>query len=580
MRAALTHLRTLLEHIAGASLTPVFDAGRVLGNDAGTTRRYASGGPTWTVTEPACKARARELRESGRVFYREKYRRHFDNIVDPTARWFKSMAEDPLNKTLTRDLLFDSEGNLQSKKTLWEDVRGVILPTLVDKVSYIPIPRVEYTDDALDLVVENQTLSERHLFPNIVELEAHDFVRFSPYEAQSKGDKHRHEATFTFAQMHADMRDVAFEFRTKSGPIKMRDLGLADVLLGGQGLIINYGAFRRLWVLLLFCLTYTGDAHLIRRHAFCLPRGAPSATRSTICCTRPSSSFKPLATRLIKKQIKKALEDAIRTGFDLWACGIGSLSLLRAVPEGTRVARGAGVGEGRRGRGGRGGLPPRAAQEALLPRYFAHVHPSLATDAGELPVHAISCFMRRTGSLTSSANSYGPSMRCSPRAVATRSWWCSMGCSKSGSLRFPPIPPAVHAGGEVATSIVGPSLPSFQSPSYHKIMHNVDIAAAGFGSFNYEFYLLWIVTSGSTLFLPGLRALLYRLLVVHIAGASRSTETDEASACAIEGTVRMVGDGAVRWSMTSSEAAGAGPEWVTERVQVGDIGSAIDIIGL
>ncbi|KAJ7479323.1 hypothetical protein B0H11DRAFT_1916326 [Mycena galericulata] len=33
------------------------------------------------------------------------------------------------------------------------------------------------------------------------------------------------------------------------------------------------------------------------------------------------------------------------------------------------------------------------------------------------------------------------------------------------------------------------------------------------------------------------------------------------------GTVRMVGDGAVRWSMTSSEPAGADPEWVTESVQ-------------
>lgn len=51
------------------------------------------------------------------------------------------MADDPLNQRfagdwarLTRDLLFDSEGNLQFKKQLWEDVRNVILPTLVDKV--------------------------------------------------------------------------------------------------------------------------------------------------------------------------------------------------------------------------------------------------------------------------------------------------------------------------------------------------------------------------------------------------------------------------------------------------------------
>jgi tryptophanase len=32
-------------------------------------------------------------------------------------------------------------------------------------VGYIPIPRAEYTDDHLDLVIENLTLSGRNLFP-------------------------------------------------------------------------------------------------------------------------------------------------------------------------------------------------------------------------------------------------------------------------------------------------------------------------------------------------------------------------------------------------------------------------------
>ncbi|KAJ7494254.1 hypothetical protein B0H11DRAFT_930182 [Mycena galericulata] len=324
LRAALTHLRTLLERIAGAPLAPIFDAARVLAKDAGNDEALRQ---WWTdvdayvrkvllqagyVTEPACNTRARELRDSGRVFYREKYRGHFDNVVDATAGWFKSMGEDPLNKTfaedwarLTRDLLFDSEGNLQFKKTLWEDVRGVILPTLVDKVGYIPIPRVEYTDDSLDLVVENLTLSGRHLFPNIVELEAHNFVRFSPYEAQSKGDKHRHEATFTFAQMHADMRDVAFEFRTKSGPIKMRDSGLADVLLGGQGLTATV------------TLTSSPDTRSVFRVG--RVRVKVGSLKFSIRDSKHDllyKTFKPLATRLIKKQIKKALEDAIRTGFE------------------------------------------------------------------------------------------------------------------------------------------------------------------------------------------------------------------------------------------------------------------------
>jgi hypothetical protein len=45
--------------------------------------------------------------------------------------------------------------------------------------------------------------------------------------------------TLTFGQMQADMRDVAFYFRKKTG-IKMSDSGLADVVLGREGLTIGF----------------------------------------------------------------------------------------------------------------------------------------------------------------------------------------------------------------------------------------------------------------------------------------------------------------------------------------------------
>ncbi len=47
---------------------------------------------------------------------------------------------------------------------------------------------------------------------------------------------HRHEIQLTFGQMQADMRDVAFYFRKKSGIPKLKDSGLADVVIGGEGL--------------------------------------------------------------------------------------------------------------------------------------------------------------------------------------------------------------------------------------------------------------------------------------------------------------------------------------------------------
>lgn len=97
--------------------------------------------------------------------------------------------------------MFDSEGNLKYKPELWMDVRKVILPSIIDqvrfdalmirimcligslKVGYVPIPRIEYTDDMIDLVIENLALSGRNLFPNFVSIEAHNFVKFSPYNA-------------------------------------------------------------------------------------------------------------------------------------------------------------------------------------------------------------------------------------------------------------------------------------------------------------------------------------------------------------------------------------------------------------
>ena len=63
------------------------------------------------------------------------------------------------------------------------DIRKVILPSIIDQVGYVPIPRIEYTDEALDLVIENLALSGRNLFPNLVSMEAHNYVRFSPYNA-------------------------------------------------------------------------------------------------------------------------------------------------------------------------------------------------------------------------------------------------------------------------------------------------------------------------------------------------------------------------------------------------------------
>jgi hypothetical protein len=69
-----------------------------------------------------------------------------------------------------------------------------------------------------------------------VTVEAHNFIKFSPYSAIT--DEKHHEFTLAFGQIQADMQDIAFYFRRKTG-IKVANSRLADVDFGG-GLTVNF----------------------------------------------------------------------------------------------------------------------------------------------------------------------------------------------------------------------------------------------------------------------------------------------------------------------------------------------------
>ncbi|KAI0279401.1 hypothetical protein BGY98DRAFT_968754 [Russula aff. rugulosa BPL654] len=317
LRTSTTQIRTLLERFAnGKSMDIIIEPINQLIDDAKNDeefRQWFQSVDAYTrklllepgyVLEPACNSEGRQVRESGRRFYSEKYKAHFDRLFDSIGTWFSSMGEDPLNKRfgddwarLTRDLLFDSEGSLKFKPELWMDIRKVILPSIVDRVGHIPIPRIEYTDESLDLVVENLTLQGSNLFPNIVSIEMQNFLKFSPYNAID--DLGHHEFTMTFGQIQADMRDVAFYFRKKTGIPKLSDSGLADVLLGGQGL--------------------TATVHLSSVFKVKSVRVKVDSLKFSIRDSKHDILYKTLrllASNLIKKQIQKAVADAITTGME------------------------------------------------------------------------------------------------------------------------------------------------------------------------------------------------------------------------------------------------------------------------
>lgn len=324
LRQATTDLRTLLERFAnGRSIDGILDAINALYANADRDeelRDWFKSVNSYTrkvlleagyVLEPLCNTHGKEIRESGRRFYDDKYKDHFDNLFNNISDFFEQMGEDPLNKRfgedwarLTKHLLFDSEGSLKFKPALWGDIRKVILPTLIDQVGYIPIPRIEYTDDSFDLVIENLTLSGKNLFPNIVTLEAKNYFKFSPYNII--GDASSHDITLHFSQIQADMRDVAFYFRKKTGIPKLSDSGLADVVVGGEGVSVT--------------------AHIVSsskdKTSVFNVKSINVKVDSLKFSIRDSKhdflykTLKPLATGLVKKQIQKAIHDGVRTGLE------------------------------------------------------------------------------------------------------------------------------------------------------------------------------------------------------------------------------------------------------------------------
>ncbi|CAH7690415.1 hypothetical protein BY996DRAFT_8551141 [Phakopsora pachyrhizi] len=317
---AQREMRTLLERFAnGSSMQPIFDAINQIYSDAQNDPelkewfksldnyvRKVLQEPGY-VMKDSCDKAGREINESGKRFWSHKYASHRQNLFDEIEKFFVSYAEDPLNirfgknwKNLTKNLFLNSEGSLTLKTHLWEDITSVILPSLLKHIGYIPIPRIEYTDEHLDLVIENLTLEGQNLLPNVVELEIRNYFKLSAYEKISNANKH--SFWISFNQVQADLRDVAFYVHKKSGFPKIKDSGLADVVISGDGV--------------------SGKVHIesseARDRVFAVKDVKIKVNKLSFGIRDTKHNFlystlKPLAQSLVKKQIAKAIEDGIRS---------------------------------------------------------------------------------------------------------------------------------------------------------------------------------------------------------------------------------------------------------------------------
>ncbi|KAI1451159.1 hypothetical protein F5Y02DRAFT_18704 [Annulohypoxylon stygium] len=181
----------------------------------------------------------RHLYDQGNYLLREKYRSHTDRIVDEVKFLANQFDQDPQNKAfgsslekLFNDLGNDELGKATFKPHLVKDLTDVIIPAIFEKVAYIPIPRIEYSDPEFDVVVENLVLESDNFMPNVLEVASDNYWRFGRKKIASK-NKNTIDVKVMGIQM--DLRDVSFYLKRKQGFPSITDTGVANIKMGGDG---------------------------------------------------------------------------------------------------------------------------------------------------------------------------------------------------------------------------------------------------------------------------------------------------------------------------------------------------------
>ncbi|RMZ76849.1 hypothetical protein DV738_g4718, partial [Chaetothyriales sp. CBS 135597] len=186
------------------------------------------------------------LQDKGHYLARERYRSQFDHVLDEFKFFNHQFEQDPQNRAFAQaieklflDLGRDHHGKIEFKPHLVKDVTEVILPSILENVRYIPIPRIEVSDPNFDAVVENIVIESDNLFPNVAEFATDHYTRLGRGHIKNR---HDNKIRIAVSGIQADIRDVAYYIKKKQGFPSLTDRGVLDIFLGGDGFSFKLAA--------------------------------------------------------------------------------------------------------------------------------------------------------------------------------------------------------------------------------------------------------------------------------------------------------------------------------------------------
>ncbi|OTA95668.1 hypothetical protein M434DRAFT_393516 [Hypoxylon sp. CO27-5] len=263
------------------------------------------------IMDDASNEEWHRLYDHGNYLLREKYRAHTDRVVGEIKFLADQFDQDPQNKAfaasvekLFDDLGTDANGKATFKPHLVKDLTDVIIPAAFERIAYIPIPRIEYSDPEVDAVVENLVLESDNFMPNVLEIASDNFFRWGRKKVASKK---RNSVDVKVTGIQMDLRDVSFYVKRKHGFPSITDTGVANITMGGDGF-----CFR-------LKLSTADDKD--KQHFFKIDKVDVDVKNLKIKLVKSNhkilfSLFKPLMLKVLRPVIQKTAEKQLKDQFN------------------------------------------------------------------------------------------------------------------------------------------------------------------------------------------------------------------------------------------------------------------------
>jgi hypothetical protein len=249
----LTNLKTLLERFANStSFDDVTDAVNQIYRDAEQDPELKNWFSSMNrfvrrclkeqgyILQDDSNAEWNKLYDHGQFLLRDRYRDHTNRIVDEFKFIGEQFDKDPQNKAfaesmnkLFNDLGHDENGKPEFKPHLIKDLTDVILPAFFENIRYVPIPRIEFSDHMMDVVVENLVVEGDNLAPNVFEFGSDNYWRWGRKQVKNSN---KNKVMLSVSGVQCDLRDVSYYIKKKEGFPSVTDKGVMDIFLGGTGL--------------------------------------------------------------------------------------------------------------------------------------------------------------------------------------------------------------------------------------------------------------------------------------------------------------------------------------------------------